>query len=115
MHELSIMENVLDISVDYAEKNNASKIVQINITSGALSNIIPKWAQLFFRMISKDTIAEEASVEFEILPVFVKCRECENISKIESDPPSFVCKDCGSDAVTLLSGREFQIKSIEII
>lgn len=115
MHELSIMENVLDISIDYAKQNNASKIVQINITSGALANIIPKWAQLFFKMIAKDTIAEEASVEFEILPASVKCRECKNVSKIEMDPPSFVCKYCGSDQVTLLSGREFQIKSIEII
>jgi len=115
MHELSIMKNVLDIAVDFAEKNKAKEIVQINIALGAVSNVIPKWTKLFFTMIAKDTIAEKASLEFEILPAYVKCRACETVSKIKTDPPTFVCNDCGSDSVHLLSGREFQIKSIEII
>jgi hydrogenase nickel incorporation protein HypA/HybF len=115
MHELAIMENVLDIAVDFGKKNNAKEIVQINIVLGAVSNVIPKWTRLFFEMIAKDTIAEKATLEFEILPAYVKCRKCGSVSAIKTDPPTFVCQICGSDEVHLLSGREFQIKSIEII
>ena len=115
MHELSMMENVLDLVIDFAEKNDAKEIVRINMVIGAVSNIIPKWTMLFFEMIAKGTIAEKADLKFEIYPAYVKCRACGSESKIKIDPPVFLCNSCGSDNVQLLTGREFQIKSIEII
>lgn len=115
MHELAIMENVLEIAVDFAKINHAKEIIRINIELGALSNIIPKWSTLFFKMISADTLAAGATLEFEILPAYIQCRACGSASIMETEPPTFVCKVCGSDQVHLLSGREFQIKSIEII
>jgi hydrogenase nickel incorporation protein HypA/HybF len=114
MHELSIMENVLEISVNHAKANDAKRIRKITIHAGALSNIIPRWATLFFRMVGKGTIAEEAELDFVILPAEVVCRSCGKQSEIEVDPPVFRCAHCGSGEVGLISGREFRVESIEI-
>ncbi|MDR0357358.1 MAG: hydrogenase maturation nickel metallochaperone HypA [Clostridiales Family XIII bacterium] len=114
MHELSIMEDVLEISVNHAKANGAERIRKITICAGALSNIIPKWATLFFRMVGKDTIAEGAVLDFITLPAEVVCRDCGKRSEIEVNPPVFRCAHCGSGNVGLVSGREFRVVSIEI-
>ncbi|AGA68260.1 Zn finger protein HypA/HybF (possibly regulating hydrogenase expression) [Desulfitobacterium dichloroeliminans LMG P-21439] len=115
MHELPIMEDVLNIVVDFGLRNNANKIVKINLRASALSGIIPKWATIFFKMISRDTIAQDAILEFAISPIRVNCRDCFQESDIQTNPPVFVCSACGSDEVSILSGRDLRIESIGIL
>lgn len=114
MHELSIMEDVLRVAVDTATKNGANEITKITIHAGGLANIIPKWGTLFFRMISKDTMAQNAEVEFVTLPAYVVCRDCGKKTEMQVSPPVFVCGACGSGEVKLVSGREFSVESIEV-
>ena len=60
-----VMSSILDIVLDHANRNNAKKVVRINLRIGHLSDIIPEWAQSYFDMLSKDTIADHASLEIE--------------------------------------------------
>jgi len=57
MHELGIMENVLDVALEYAKMNDVKKILAINLSVGALTEIVPEFAQMFFEFVAKDTIA----------------------------------------------------------
>lgn len=114
MHELSIMTNILDIVLEYAEKYNAGKINRINLRIGEMSDIIPEWAQRYFDMLSKDTIADNAQLNIESIPVRIKCLSCEHEFGFENKNWEFSCKKCNSTDVELLSGREFTISSIEV-
>lgn len=114
MHELSVMEDVLQVSLDCARQNDADRITKITVHAGALANIIPKWAGIFFKMISEGTLAEGAELEFVTLPATVLCRDCGEESEIETQPPVFRCGCCGSEDVRLVSGREFRVESIEV-
>ena len=114
MHELSIMSNILDIVIEHAEANNAKKVHKINLKIGLLSDIIPEWAQSYFDMLTKDTIADESELIIEKVPIKIKCHSCENIFTLEDKTMNFFCNKCKSTDIEILSGRELQITSIEI-
>lgn len=114
MHELSIMSGILDIVLEHANKNNAAKVTTINLRIGQLSDIIPEWAQSYFDMLSKDTIADGAVLDIEHVPVKVRCRACGHEHAFKDKKWSFTCVKCESPDIELLEGREFSIVSIEI-
>lgn len=115
MHELTIMKHVLEIAIDFGNEHDVKKITQINLVAGCLSNIIPKWADLFFQMIAKNTIAEGAKLSFDILPARILCRECKNETQFTTEKMLFHCSHCGSEEISLISGKEFQIKDMEVV
>jgi len=114
VHELSIMGNILDIILEYAQKNNAKKIKQVNLQIGVLSDVIPDWAQTYFDMLSKDTIADQAVLNIERVPVSIKCRECGFEKTYPEGDWTFYCEKCESMNIELLSGRDMLVTSIEI-
>ncbi len=114
MHELSIMSNILDIVIEYAEKYNAKRVAKINLLVGELSDLIPEWMQTYFDFVSRDTIAEKAELNIERIPTVIRCKECGTESTIKRENLKFYCPHCESTEVELLSGREFTIQSIEI-
>ena len=114
MHELSIMSSVLDIVLEHAQKNNAKKVQKVNLQIGVLSDIIPEWAQSYFDMLSKDTIASEAVLNIEQVHVRILCRACGHEFGFKDRDWKFSCEKCDSSDIELLSGREFMITSIEI-
>lgn len=115
VHELSVMSSMLDIVREHADKNGANKVIRINLRIGTLSDIIPDWAQTYFDMLSKDTIADGATLEIESIPVSVKCAACGHVQTFEKKEWKFQCVRCESSDIELLSGREFSITSIEIV
>ncbi|OHD66445.1 MAG: hydrogenase maturation nickel metallochaperone HypA [Spirochaetes bacterium RBG_13_51_14] len=115
MHELSVMSSILNIVLDHANKNNADKVIKINLKIGHLSDIIPEWAQNYFDMLSKDTIADGAELSVEHVPVKLRCLSCGHEHTFEKKDWSFTCVKCGSSEIELLEGREFFITSIEIM
>ena len=115
MHELSVMSNILDIVQEHANKNGAAKVLKVNLKIGDLSDIIPEWAQTYFDMLSKDTIADGAALSIEKVPVTVTCNSCKNTHTFLDKNWSFTCVKCESADIEITAGREFFITSIEIL
>jgi hydrogenase nickel incorporation protein HypA/HybF len=114
MHELSIMSNVLDIVVQHASQNSARKVTKIHLLVGELSDYIPEWMQTYFDFVSKDTIAENAELVVEMVKASLKCDDCGNEFNFNKNDWQFSCPQCNSPNITIISGRELTVKSIEI-
>ncbi|MCX7678795.1 MAG: hydrogenase maturation nickel metallochaperone HypA [Spirochaetes bacterium] len=114
MHELSIMGNILDIVLEYAAKAGAKKVLKINLIVGELSDLIPEWMQTYFEFVSKDTIAETATLEINRIPAVLRCNRCNTDFSFTKDDWQFRCPTCQSADIELISGREFTVESIEI-
>jgi len=104
----------MDVVLEHAKKANAEKVSKINLEVGALSDIIPSWAQLFFDMISKNTIAEKAQLIIDKKPAKIKCHSCGQEIEMDVNHLLYSCNECGSEKIELISGNEFRIISIEI-
>ena len=112
MHELSIAENILSIVEDYARRNDISKVLTVKLRIGEMSGVVPDALTFCFEICAKGTIAEGASLEIEKVPLSARCRACNATFNVEGY--CFLCPDCGSTEVEIISGRELQVTEMEV-
>ncbi len=115
MHELGIMNDVLETALRVAGQNGGKKVTKITLKIGAMSGVMPQYVQSFFKVIAKDTIAKDAVIEIETDPAVYLCLECGANTEYDSPGPEYVCHKCGSPSLRLLSGYGFQIVSVAIV
>ena len=101
MHEMGIAMEIMEIA-----KASIPKEV------GKLSAIVPDSLRFCFDLVIKGTPLEGAELAIEELPVVARCKDCQTQWTVSE--PVFTCKACQSGAIDILSGRELDIKSIEI-
>lgn len=111
MHEVSLMMSILDIALETADKENAKSIKKISLRVGAKSGVVVDSLEFAFDMVTKNTIAENATLEIESIPLRGECVVCGH--RFDSDE-YLVCSKCGNFAKAI-SGQELNIKSIEVI
>jgi hydrogenase nickel incorporation protein HypA/HybF len=112
MHEMAVTQSILDIAVEHARRAGAARILQINLVIGEMSGIVDDSVQFYFDFLSQDTLAQNAKLVFDRRPAVYRCRECEATFKPEG--LNWDCPLCGALAFEVVSGREFQIDSIEV-
>ncbi len=112
MHELGVTESMLDVVLRHAERNRATSVTRINLVMGESSTVMEESVRFYFEIIGKDTIAQGAELNFRRVPLKAKCPECgEEFQVVEYD---FTCPGCKGTQTEIISGREFQVESIEI-
>jgi hydrogenase nickel incorporation protein HypA/HybF len=115
MHELPITESILKIVLKHAETNNVRQVVTIHLQIGKLSDLQDEWIQRYFDYLSKGTVAQGAELKIERMPIRVQCDVCSNSYETEvAKLGDLVCPACGEKGGTLLSGREYYIKDMEV-
>jgi hydrogenase nickel incorporation protein HypA/HybF len=112
MHELSIIASLFEILEEKAREQKAEKVVLVKLRVGKLSGVVPEFLQTAFDLYRKDTIAAEASLDVEIVPVKVKCRKCE--VEMETNDYVFTCSACGSNDLQILDGTDLMVDKIEL-
>jgi hydrogenase nickel incorporation protein HypA/HybF len=112
MHELSVTENILKIALEYADKEHASSVTDINIKIGQLSSIIDESVQFYWEIIAKDTICQNAVLNFNRIPARFECLDCSQDFFLGTEPGP--CPACGSYNLKIIAGDEFQLDSIVI-
>ena len=111
MHEVSIVNDLFKVLMDVSEKEGLHRIDKVNFTIGKMMHIVPEFFEFAFDSAKENTIAAEASIEIEYLPIKMRCENCH--AEFTVDNNTFVCPDCRSTNLTLIQGKELVIKSIE--
>jgi hydrogenase nickel incorporation protein HypA/HybF len=111
MHELSIAKDLSVIVIETAIANSLSKITKVNVTFGELIAIIPDGFEYAFRETVRNSVAADAELNIEILPLKMKCLNC----GIDFQPldNKFACHFCNSDKLSITQGKELFVRSIE--
>jgi len=112
MHELSITQSILSIALEKANEVQASKVTKINLIIGELSGVVDECVEFYFDLLSKDTIAAEASLSFERTPNKLRCRNCATV--FSPDNLDWACPICHEAKIEIISGRECYVDSIEV-
>jgi len=112
MHEYGITESLLHIVEEKAKEAGATRVATIRVVVGALTGFVPDCIQFYYETMSKGTVAEGAALEFEELPVTLRCRKCAEVFVPESRV--WVCPKCDSTEVDIEGGRELYIKEMEV-
>ncbi|TET41296.1 MAG: hydrogenase maturation nickel metallochaperone HypA [Dehalococcoidia bacterium] len=112
MHELSITQSILSIALEKANEVQASKVTKINLIIGELSGVVNDCVEFYFDLLSKDTIAAEASLSFERTPNKLRCRSCATV--FSPNNLDWACPNCHEAKIEIISGRECYVDSIEV-
>ena len=111
MHEIKIASEMADIIKNVAEKEHLKSVTVVNIKFGQMIQIVPDIFQFAFEEATRNTIADGARLNLEILPVQFVCKKCNSTTGVKR--MEFICPQCGSKEVVLIQGRETIIESIE--
>jgi hydrogenase nickel incorporation protein HypA/HybF len=112
MHEMSITQNMMDIVLEYAEKNSASKVGKINLVIGELTGYVEDSVLFYFDFFSRGTLAEGAALSFTTIPARGKCRACGAAFDLKEF--DWLCPNCQSKELDIIAGRELFVESIEV-
>ncbi len=112
MHEMALTQSIIDIIVEEAAKNGASRITRADIVLGEMSGAVDHCIEFNFEYLSRNTPAEGAKLNFINIPKQARCLECGH--EFYPGGTLWTCETCNSLKLEIISGNELYIKSIEV-
>ncbi len=112
MHELSICNALIDQVEVIAREHHAARVESMVLRIGPLSGIEIPLLEHAYPLAATGTVAEDAKLVIESLPVKVKCSQCGAESEVA--PNRLLCTACGDFRTNLLSGDEMLLASVEL-
>jgi hydrogenase nickel incorporation protein HypA/HybF len=114
MHEMGIAMQIIEIAVASIPSDlKNSQVKKVNIKVGKLSAVVPDSLHFCFQIAAQDTPLREAELNIEEIPLKIRCTDCD-VEWIAHEPV-FLCQKCSGTSVEMLSGRELDITSIEVV
>lgn len=112
MHELSIAQSLLDIIDKEIAPYGKAHVIGVRLRVGSFSGIVPDALRFAFEVLSKEGSAYGAALEIEIVPLRIRCNTCKEVFSAED--PFMICPRCEGFDVEMISGKELEIKELEI-
>jgi hydrogenase nickel incorporation protein HypA/HybF len=113
MHEMGIATEIVRIVTESIPPEMIGcKVARVNLKVGKMAAVVPQSLRFCFDIVAKETPAEGAHLEIQEIAVVARCHSCGH--QWEIGEPVFVCPQCQSGSIEMLSGRELDIDSIEL-
>ena len=109
MHELAIADSIVAIARGHAR---GRRVVRVDVTVGALRQVVPGALELAFGLVADGTEVEGAELAIEHVEARIACRSCGAESPRAEFP--LVCAQCGSDFVDVVAGEELYVEALEL-
>lgn len=114
MHEMGIALQIVEIATaSLPEDLGHGRVEKVNLKIGKLAAVVPESLRFCFEVAVKDTPLAGAKLAIEEVSVVARCKACNQEFTI--DEAVFICKTCDSGSLEILSGRELDIESIEVV
>jgi hydrogenase nickel incorporation protein HypA/HybF len=114
VHELPVTRSILAIVLRHAERQGVRRVLAIDLSIGALSDLEAEWLQSYFDHLSRGTLAEGAKLRVHRSPLTFFCEPCSQeytATREELDTAS--CPLCGSREASLIGGTGYTVESME--
>ena len=108
MHELSLSRAIVETATRHA---GAGRVVQVNVTIGALRQVVPESLTFCFQLVARGTACEGAVLDSRLRPARMRCACGE---EWELQEPSLRCPACGGAQTSVLDGDQLSVDSIEV-
>ena len=111
MHELSICQSLIDQVETLANENQAVAVKTIWLQVGPLSGAEIPLLEHAYPLAAVGTVAENARLLIESMPVRVRCRTCgeESVASVNK----LLCGVCNDYRTDLVSGDEMILAKLE--
>jgi hydrogenase nickel incorporation protein HypA/HybF len=112
MHELSLMQGVLEILQDTAHSQGFERVRVVRLEIGRLSAVDPAALRVGFDVVSDGTLAHGAALEILEMPGQGWCRRCR--CEVELATRFDPCPSCGGYALQVTGGDAMRVLDLEV-
>lgn len=114
MHEMAIVNNLLDECEKIKIQNKANKITRIKVSIGRLSGVEEHYFKEAFKAFTSDENASyfDAKLEVVIKDLELFCNDCKK--QFIQNKNEFYCIFCNSKNVKVASGEELLLEQLEL-
>ncbi|MBQ9886058.1 MAG: hydrogenase maturation nickel metallochaperone HypA [Lachnospiraceae bacterium] len=113
MHELSIVFHIIKTIEQVGEENKLEHVNSVTLEVGEVSAVIDEYLGDCWKWAAdRSELLKGARLVIEKLPAVTMCETCERT--YATVQYGRICPYCGSERTYLLSGREINIKEIEV-
>lgn len=110
MHELGVVLEIFDLIEEIMAEQDLKKVSAVTVELGELSGVLPDYFRECWKAASLGGIFEGTKLELIIIPARAKCA-CGK--EYEMTKNSRICPCCHKTDYEIISGREFNVLSIE--
>lgn len=111
MHELSLCQAIAGI-VDRARQDRAVHTVHLRL--GELRQVVPETLEYCWTLVTDGGSLAGSELAIEHVPVRLDCRDCGRQTTVEH-ALLLTCASCGSGRITVVTGEEFLVTSIDLV
>jgi hydrogenase nickel incorporation protein HypA/HybF len=113
MHELSIVESIVDAVTETAAKYPGATVKSVKLRVGVLAAVVKESLEFCWELATLGTPLSGAALVVNTVAIVLHCPACGRDSEIDG-VQSLRCPNCGELTADLRHGRELEIESIEI-
>ncbi|GAB4418739.1 MAG: hydrogenase maturation nickel metallochaperone HypA [Thermodesulfovibrionales bacterium] len=113
MHEASLALSILDSVVSRCRDEGYGYVESVRLRIGRASGVLPEALAFAFDAAKEDTIARDAKLVIDIVPVGGFCDGCMNDFEVD-DGYVLNCPLCGSDLFRVNKGYEMEIVEMDV-
>ena len=112
MHELSIVQNILEIANQEVKKVGANRVDQIDLDIGTLSGVETDALIFAWDACVPNTVLAKAKRKINFIEAAAKCEDCNH--EFSTDDYFAQCPACGNYMTELIRGKELKIKALVV-
>ncbi|MDQ6838581.1 MAG: hydrogenase maturation nickel metallochaperone HypA [Actinomycetota bacterium] len=107
MHELALCEAIAETVARHAD---GRPVERVEVRIGHFRQVVPDSLQFSWELLTEGTDLAGCELVIDHVPAVITCGACGEQTTL--DLPIMLCRSCESTDVTLISGEEFLIASI---
>jgi hydrogenase nickel incorporation protein HypA/HybF len=108
MHELALSQAIADTVVRHARGH---RVERVEVRIGHFRQVVPDSLRFSWELLTSGTELAGCELVIDHVPAVLVCQACGHATNL--DLPILVCGSCESTDVSLVSGEEFLIASID--
>lgn len=114
MHEISLVQNLLEQLRALARQNNAERIIRVKMIIGPLSGVVIDSFTFGFDILTKqEALFHNATLDISIPPVIFRCSRCGHEMETDGERPSG-CAACTEQILIPEGGDDLILQQVEM-
>ena len=114
MHELSIALSMIDQITEESANRGGLDVEAVHLRLGVFSGVDKDALQFSWELACEGSHLEGTRLVIETIPLVIYCATCQK----DRTPPSIYqlsCPDCGTPGQKIVTGREIEVASLEVV
>ncbi|MBU0946150.1 MAG: hydrogenase maturation nickel metallochaperone HypA [Proteobacteria bacterium] len=113
MHEMSLVQGLLNQLHDLAREHNKTKVISVCMDIGPLSGVVMDSFQFGFDILSQENpLTRGARLEIVSSPVIYRCSGCD--AKIEEESKPQACPACSETLLYPEGGDDIILRQVQM-